>query len=375
MRRIWPYKVFMNFGQKCNDEKVDSSMIKKLLAALIINMFIASAIADEAIELKEVPTLINDKEASTMDLADTPPLFDFVSLLVGIFTDASLQNKFNKELNGLVQQVGHEIADSGHGYLIRVEVYSDSDGGTVIPSGRFLYPIGTGKRPIDAMADSMRSNPKLVQAPANTSPPASSFPDYSGLKDKSYFLWIEKDEKQLKAYTIPPEFKKSLMSEARDEAKALDRATLWADSSGQKQKLAVKRADFWQKYADSNDARIKNSRNRQQIKDKLIRMAELQNSINKNYDRLQDIKADMAKYQSHMRILQGVQTVLNVAEAGVSVGKLYSGPSDQSSNTDSPNKVSVEIERTESQINGYLQSKVGNDLHFVALENQPLVGN
>ncbi len=91
----------------------------------------------------------------------------------------------------------------------------------------------------------------------------------------------------------------------------------------------VQRAEFWAEIAQDHLTSIRDAERREAIEALTGRMRSLQTEVNRLYRRYQEIEADIARHQKTQQVLNGIQVLTSIIEAGIQAGQISSAETGQ----------------------------------------------
>lgn len=129
---------------------------------------------------------VSDDELPDFDVEGPSPTFDLVTTSLWDelkevanlkVDDPVLEQQLRDNVALVVSKISLALGEYKAGYLLRVNIGTDTNGRPVIPGGELLTPIGLGREPVDALAE-------LYRVPEFAQPPAKNY------RDQSFYFWL-----------------------------------------------------------------------------------------------------------------------------------------------------------------------------------------
>jgi hypothetical protein len=258
--------------------------------------------------------------------------------------DKGLERQIDAEFDQLAKTIRDSLSNPNDGFLIEVQLYTNASEIPEIPGGQLLLPIGIGREPVLALAE------LLSHKPIMTSPP-------NGLKDSSYYLWVQKDSQNaLVARTVPPEFVPKLRREASGEARRMMLSRSDQLIQGEAPRV-VDRATYWDQIASTGLQRVQSDAQRARIIDLTERFKRAEDEFNQSYADYVRISQKLAQEQVLFNALEGISALAGLIETGVEAKTLSSADKSPQLASTAPSNVDTLIRYSKTVIDSLGNSK------------------
>ena len=258
--------------------------------------------------------------------------------------DAGLEKQMNGEFEQLAKTIRDSLSNPNDGFLIEVQLYTNASETPEIPGGQLLLPIGIGREPVLALAELLSHNPIMTSSP-------------NGLKDSSYYLWVQKDSQNaLVARTVPPEFVPKLRREASEEARRMMLSRSDQLIRGEAPRV-VDRATYWDQVASTGLQKVQSDAQRARIIDLTEQFKRAEDEFNQSYAQYVQISQKLGQEQALFNALSGISALAGLIENGVESKTLVSGEKSPQLASPAPTNVDMLIKYSKTIVDSLGNSK------------------
>ena len=289
--------------------------------------------------------------SGALDMAETPWWIEVLKFAGVELSNDVIKSNFEQQFNAITAGMADTLKGKQYGELLRVQLFSDEFGTTVVPDGQLIVPVGVGYEPMDALAEEYRV-------------PQLHSPVPKGLDNQSYYLWVKESGGKLKAGFVPRAFREVLEKKASAEAQRRDLLANWEQSLPEGGGITVYvRSAYWVDVADkySKLLQVKSEQNQFAALQARFNAAEAQ--FNEKYVKFQETLQEMSRVAKYNRTLDDISGFLGIMSAGIQVGSAISSAADKNGNntirTDAKPETSIQnsVEYSRSRID-YLNQTV-----------------
>jgi len=264
--------------------------------------------------------------SSAIDLAKIPLGLDLFNRLGLFVQDKGVEKQFSDEFQTLQSAIGESLSDETLGCLLKIRIYVNPDGAVAIPGGQLLALAGTGKTPIDALANNGMT--KTIVATESYDPP---------LKNQSYYLWIKKERGRLKAGIIGAEWREAFEKYARTE---VDRRSNIAKVYGAMESAGVgtlTRDKYWSAVAQKKLATLHDDAERRRAQHLVQEFATAQRAFNEAYEQFLQKEQELREQQQRLQTLQTISRIGGLVSSAIRLGEFASSNNGNASVSAPPN--------------------------------------
>jgi len=266
---------------------------------------------DEA-QFIEIP--FEDNVELPKRMARIASLFEILRMAGEFAIDKFIEEKLNIELNNYLSDVNRSIP-VGQGVAIELRIAKHPDGGTVVPRGILLKPLGIAKDPGDVLAQRARydADAKDDVPPA---PPAAAA--------QFKLIWVEKTDRGLVARVHPAlsygEFRK-FGREDGARRKLEDRM-----SEGNLHRVLEKAilADKWETILKRNKQKLKSFEEAERLNKINSQMKSLQGDLRRALVDHERMREEMADVANRAAMLDKIGTVLSIVSTAIQANQMSS---------------------------------------------------